>query len=153
MTVEIDDLSENEKVDVFSMSPSRRGCFVWNNWLVMLWNHVYKMGCCNECKICIFFFVVYVNHKNTFTAKISRSTVYYYQDFITLLLLFDGWEGTMAGYCTLVLYFHSPGPHKNTTTHVHYPTVLPSQPSNNIYLTSMECNPCMHHRWILLLAS
>ena len=25
-----------------------------------------------------------------FTVKISRSTVYYYQDFITLLLLFDG---------------------------------------------------------------
>ena len=87
-----------------------------------------------------------------FTVKISRSTVYYYQDFITLLLLFDGWEGNMAGYCTLVLYFHSPGAHKNTTAHVHYPAVLPSQPSNNIYLTSMECTPCMHHRCILLLA-
>ena len=41
----------------------------------------------------------------------------------------------MAGYCTLVLYFHSPAAHENTAAHLWntYSAILPSYPSN-IYI-------------------
>ena len=32
-------------------------------------------------------------------------------------LLFDGYEGNMTGYCTLVLYFHSPVARENMAAH------------------------------------
>ena len=43
--------------------------------------------------------------------------VQYIDTVLTRLILFDLWEGNWAGYCTLVLYFHSPVACKNTATH------------------------------------
>ena len=40
----------------------------------------------------------------------------------------------MATNWTLVLYFHSPTAHENTAAHIQYPAILPSHPSNNIYI-------------------
>ena len=38
----------------------------------------------------------------------------------------------MAGYCTLVLYFHSPAARENIRLHTH--AISPSHPSNKIYV-------------------
>ena len=49
----------------------------------------------------------------------------------------------MAGYCTLVLYFHSPAARENTTAHSCniQPYSVPSHPSNNIYVSSSTFVP------------
>ena len=37
---------------------------------------------------------------------------------VNIIRLFDGWEGNMAGCCTLVLYFHLPVACENTVAHL-----------------------------------
>ena len=45
----------------------------------------------------------------------------------------------------IVLYFHSPVTSENAAPQVQYSAILPSQPSNNMYLDIYICISYMHH--------